>query len=139
MTLSEMIKTYIDEHALTYEQFGNMCGLSKGYVSMLIKNKNPKTGKPPVPSVTTYQNIAEALGMSLDDLFRQIDDAPIYVGDSTQEKLNEIGAELTAKTPQIRMVSGNMEHLPQEYQDRIVGYVQALVEEYKNDTSKKEG
>lgn len=44
MTLSDFVKEYRKEHDLSQRQFAAICGLSNGYISMLEKNMNPKTG-----------------------------------------------------------------------------------------------
>lgn len=126
MEFNEKIKELRIQRGLTLQQVGDVVGVGKSTVRKWENGDIKNMGRDKI------ELLAHALGVD-----------PAYLmgweEDSAQEKLNEIGAELTAQTPQIRMVSGNMEHLPQEYQDRIVGYVQALVEAYKNDISKEEG
>lgn len=79
MSLGELILNYIKEHDMTYETFAEQCGLSKGYISMLTNNRNPRTGKAPTPSVETYRNIANAMGKSLTDLLKITEsDTPSY-------------------------------------------------------------
>jgi repressor LexA len=68
MGLGQIVKTYLDEHGLSLQQFGDKCGMSKAYVSMLIRGKNPTTGKPVSPTIDTYRAIAPAMGMSLMEL-----------------------------------------------------------------------
>lgn len=72
MTLGELIKAYCDEHGLSMQRFAENAHVSKGYISMLIKGRNPSTGKPPVPTVKTLNGIAEAMGVSPYDLLGQI-------------------------------------------------------------------
>ena len=74
MDLGQIVKTYIDEHGLSLQQFGEKCGMSKAYVSMLIRGKNPTTGKPVSPTIDTYRAIAPALGMTLMELLHQTED-----------------------------------------------------------------
>lgn len=95
MILGELIKKYIDEHSMSYEEFGKTCGISKGYVSMLINNRNPKTDKPPVPKIKTYMAIAQSMNMTLDELFRTIDDAPVQIADETDEQAASLPDYLT--------------------------------------------
>ena len=82
MTIGEIIKKYCSEHGLSYQQFAQASKVSKGYISMLINGRNPKTGKPMKPTIETYINIAEAMGMTVDQLFEIMDDAPVYFGPS---------------------------------------------------------
>lgn len=79
MTLSDLLLKYIKDNGLTYESFAQKCNLSKGYISMLINNRNPKTGKPPIPTIETYLNIAEALGITVGELLSVTEkDTPTY-------------------------------------------------------------
>ena len=78
MTLGEAVHNYRQEHGLTMNEFAKLCQMSKGYISMLEKNKNPRNGKPIVPSIATYSNIATAMNIKVDDLMRMIDkDQPV--------------------------------------------------------------
>ena len=73
MTLGDVIKTYRTEHSLSMDEFAKRSGLSKGYISMLEKNRNPKTGKPIIPSILTYQSVAKAMSTSVDVLMKTVD------------------------------------------------------------------
>ena len=44
MKIGDLIQKYRAEHDMSQRQFAIMCGLSNGYISMLEKGKNPKTG-----------------------------------------------------------------------------------------------
>ena len=44
---------------------------------MLEKGVNPNTGEPITPTIPQYQKIARGLGVSINDLFSMIDDAPV--------------------------------------------------------------
>ena len=68
MTLSDFVKEYRKEHDLSQRQFAAICGLSNGYISMLERNLNPKTGLPLTPSLPALKKISTAMGMSLGDL-----------------------------------------------------------------------
>ena len=81
MTLGILISQYMTAHGLTYATFAALAKVTKGYISMLVNNKNPKTGKPPVPQLKTYNNIAQAMGMTVEELFKTIDDAPVDLSD----------------------------------------------------------
>lgn len=80
MKLSELIVEYRREHDLSQRQFALQCGVSNGYISMLEKERNPKTGEPIVPSMQHYAKIAKGMGISLQELFQRIDDAPVSLG-----------------------------------------------------------
>lgn len=79
MTIGELIQNYCASHGITNQQFAEACHVSKAYISMLVNGKNPKTGKPPVPTVKTYQKIADAMGMTMNDLLSETEkDTPSY-------------------------------------------------------------
>ena len=46
MTLGDIIKRYRNDHALSMDAFSERSGISKAYISLLEKNRHPKTGKP---------------------------------------------------------------------------------------------
>ena len=73
MTLGDVIKTYRMEHSISMDEFAKRSGLSKWYISMLEKNRNPKTGKPIIPSILTYQSVAKAMSTSVDVLMKTVD------------------------------------------------------------------
>lgn len=74
MTLGEFIKKYRDDNKLSMDQFAKMSGVSKAYISVLEKNKRPKTGKPVTPSIPIVKNIAKAMNVSFDELFNMLED-----------------------------------------------------------------
>ena len=72
MTLGEVIAAYRKEHGLSMEKFSERSGISKGYVSMLERNRTQR-GDEPSPSFEMYRNVAKAMGMDVDALIRQVD------------------------------------------------------------------
>lgn len=60
MTLRELVMDFRKEHGISQRQFANMCGLSNGYISMLERNSNPKTGLPVTPSLTALKKSLRA-------------------------------------------------------------------------------
>ena len=77
MTLGTLVAVFRKEHDLSQRQFAMRCGLSNGYISMLEKNNNPKTGLPVTPSLTALKKIAQGMNMSLDELLSLADDMPV--------------------------------------------------------------
>lgn len=73
MTLGEIVKAYRTQHRLTMEQFAQKSGLSKGYISMLEKNRNPNSNKPIVPSLETIQSVAAAMCVDLTQVLAQME------------------------------------------------------------------
>jgi transcriptional regulator with XRE-family HTH domain len=74
MTLGEFVLNYRLKCGLSQRQFAIRCGVSNGYVSMIEKNINPKTQQPLVPSIPVLTKIASGMGLSLNELFRLVDD-----------------------------------------------------------------
>ena len=77
MKLGDLIKEYRKLHCLSQRQFAINCGVSNGYVSMLERGANPKTGKPVIPNVYQIKKLADGMGMSITDVLEIADDMPI--------------------------------------------------------------
>lgn len=73
MTLGEIIKDYRIKNNLSMDAFSRKSGISKAYISLLEKNKHPKSGKPISPSVQCIKQAADAMNMDFDILSFQID------------------------------------------------------------------
>ena len=73
MTLGEMIKRYRKENDLSMDAFAKRSGISKAYISLLEKNKHPKTGKPIAPSIQSIKQAADGMNMDFNSLFRELD------------------------------------------------------------------
>ena len=97
MTLGDVIKTYRTEHILSMDEFAKRSGLSKGYISMLEKNRNPKTGKPIVPSILTYQSVAKARSTSVDVLMKTVDKEQLVSLEQTSTPTSDNLPELTQR------------------------------------------
>lgn len=99
MTIGEFIKAYREKNELSQRQFADKSGVSNGYISMLEKNENPKTGQPLSPSMPVLKKIASAMGMTVNDLCSFVDDMAIDLGttvmdfEDVQEKLRMILTE----------------------------------------------
>ena len=72
MTLGDLIKAYRAAHGLTMQEFANLSGLSKAYVSMLEKNKHPQNNKEIIPSIDTFNKVARAMNISLNVNFSKV-------------------------------------------------------------------
>ena len=80
MNIKEYVYNYRKEHSLSMQAFGDMCGLSRAYISILEKGINPTTGKPFIPTIDTLKKIAEVTGTDLDSLLKMLDDTqPVIV------------------------------------------------------------
>ena len=72
MKLGEIIQYYRATHSMSMDEFARISGISKSYISLLEKNKHPKTGEPITPSVTIIDQAAKAMGLSFDDVFKML-------------------------------------------------------------------
>jgi len=79
MNLGQIVKKYRDENSMSMDDFSKKSGLSKGYISMLEKNKNPRTGEPIVPSIDTINKVATALGVPFDEAFNMLGDQSVKI------------------------------------------------------------
>ena len=127
MTLGEIVKEYREKQGLSQRQFASACNLSNGYISMLEKNVNPKTGQPMAPSLLAIKKIADMMHVSLNDLLSQADDMPVGVFDDNDE---------SSETPTVEIGSGRMmefcelfERLPMNKQALIIQEMKGLLKE----------
>lgn len=73
MTLGNIIKEYRTSHEMSMDTFSERSGISKAYISLLEKNKHPKTGKEIAPSIQCIKQVADAMNMDFNDLFNMLD------------------------------------------------------------------
>lgn len=79
MKFGEWLYNYRKNHALSMQAMGNICGLSKQYISVLEKGINPATKKPFIPSAETIKKISRATNTDIDVLFSLLDDQDIVI------------------------------------------------------------
>ncbi|MBQ2764547.1 MAG: helix-turn-helix domain-containing protein [Firmicutes bacterium] len=73
LTLGDLIKKYREETKSSMDDFAEKSGLSKGYISMLEKNLNPKTGLPIAPSLQTIKQASIGMNMDFETVLTMID------------------------------------------------------------------
>jgi len=76
MTIGEIIKNYRDSLGITMDDFSAKSGLSKGYISMLEKNENPRTKLPIMPTTKTLSCVSSAMGISVSELMQRLNETP---------------------------------------------------------------
>ena len=92
MTLGDIIKDYRKKQHLSMDAFSERSGISKAYISLLEKNKHPKTGKTIAPSIQCIKQAADGMNMDFNVLFGMID------GDvSLKDESTDTSSELTAR------------------------------------------
>ena len=110
MKLSEVVKKYRDEHGMSMDAFAKVCGLSKSYISMLENERNPKSGKPIIPTIITLKKIANGMNVDLDYLISETDDQQIDISSNSELSFEE--AMLLKK---FRMLNSNGKRNVLEY------------------------
>ena len=86
MKLSDLIIEYRTRMNISQREFSRKCDLSNTYISFIENEKNPKTGRPVVPTLEQYKKLADGMGISVQRLFELLDDdAPVDLGGSSSE------------------------------------------------------
>lgn len=130
MNLGEIIKKFRDDNELSMDKFAKMSGLSKAYISVLEKNKRPKTEKPVTPSIPVIKNVAEAMNMSFDELFNMLEDNQIVsIGlDDVIKKITEVSVQLHTDR-QIKVYDYATEQLREQNNNNNVVDINDYIEE----------
>lgn len=79
MQLGDIIKKYREDHGLSLRAFSDLSGVSNSYLSMLESGKHPRSGRPIVPTLTKLNQLADAMGLRVDDLIQEMDDMPVKI------------------------------------------------------------
>lgn len=72
MNLGEYINYYMISHDISMRQFAKSADISHSYISYIINGKTPR-GTKPVLTMDKYIKIANAMGMSVNELFDKVD------------------------------------------------------------------
>lgn len=91
MTLGDIIKEYRKTQHLSMDAFSERSGISKAYISLLEKNKHPKTGKAIAPSVQCIKQAADGMNMDFNKLFSMID-GDVSLKDDLPDAVPELNA-----------------------------------------------
>ena len=116
MTLGDIIRSYRETNNITLGEFANACSLSKGYISMLENNINPRNNKPISPTLPSMAKVASGMGIDLDVLLKMLDKKqPVQlVSDKTESSMPAFTIDY--KTPDT----------DKEFQQRIALYAKFL-------------
>lgn len=96
MNLGDIVKQYRTAQGLSQRAFALRSGLSNSYVSMIENNMNPKTCQPIIPSLIVIRKVANTMGVTIDDILRQMDDVDVSLSadDCSSPMLDELDAEI---------------------------------------------
>ena len=97
MKLSEIVKNYRLTHGLSLRAFARRCGVSHTAISRIEAEQN-SIGNPFVPTVETLVGIADAMGMSLNDLLHMIGDEDVYISEADELR------DMLRDNPDMRML-----------------------------------
>ena len=113
MTLGEIVRSYRTDHSMNMQEFANKCGLSKAYISILERNYNPSSGKPPVPSLGTIRAIAKAVETNFNDVFCALDDNQLV---SLEPSLDEVTTQEAFSDKEIQLIDAYRKASPDDQQ-----------------------
>lgn len=86
MKLSTILIEYRNRMQISQRELARRCDLSNSYISFIENEFNPRTGKPIVPTLEQYQKLANGMGLSVQQLFEQLDkDAPVDLHATTPD------------------------------------------------------
>ncbi len=106
--IREIIADHLHNSNLSLTKFAKNCDLSPSYMSQVIRNRNPTTGRPPVLTIEAYSKIANGMDISLDDLLLMLKDSPIELNRNAKgnAQIINIGDMQRHKIPLIGSVAG---------------------------------
>lgn len=129
MTLGDILKKYREENNISMDDFSQLSSLSKGYISMLENNINPRNNKPIAPTLPTMKKISTGMGIDVDTLLKMLD--------SDQEislENNENAKTITGIGRRIKEAR-NALNMTQEELAKSLGVTVSTVANYENGTS----
>ena len=83
MEIKNVLKNYRAENKISQREFARRSGLFNSLISILEMGVNPQTGKKITPDLNTYKKLADAMGMTVHQLFE-------IIGDSEYVSLKEM-------------------------------------------------
>lgn len=119
MTLGNVISEFRNLNNLTMEEFSKMSGLSKSYISMLERNRDPR-GNTINPSIEVMDKVANAIGVDLDTMVQTIDQDVIVntsTSKSSSEWIDNLDADADAKWKFFKYC---YEHASKEDRERVL-------------------
>lgn len=137
MTLGDFVRAYRAEHKMNIRDFANQSGLSPAYISILERNINPASGKPPVPSLETIQAVARVICIDFNDIISALDrdqeialessDAVPLPTPSPKRRKNVAKPKKNGSSPILRAITTSLNQLNEDGQKKVSDYVNDLV------------
>lgn len=131
MKLSDLIIEYRSRMNISQREFSRQCDLSNTYISFIENEKNPKTGRPVVPTLEQYKKLADGMGISVQRLFELLDDdAPVDLSGSSESTETAHPDEPLIRNPEIRLLASRLDRLPKEQRDQALDVFNAMYHKY---------
>ena len=129
MKLSQIVTDYRRRMNISQREFSRRCDLSNVYISFIENEYNPRTGRPITPTLEIYQKIANGMGMTVHQLFEQLDeDAPVNLGITDSENRNDPPEEI--HTEEARILAKGIDKLPKEQREQALSVMRAMFVKY---------
>ncbi|AIF86096.1 TPA: helix-turn-helix domain-containing protein [Streptococcus agalactiae] len=125
MHLGKYIKKYRDTNNLSMAEFAKESGISKAYVSILEKNRDPRNGKEIIPSIPIIKKVSDTIGISFDDLLNSLDENQIVA-------LNETKTEKNLTSSTLQKITSTSSQLEQPRQEKVLSFANEQLEEQNN-------
>lgn len=148
MHLGEIIKEYRNKNNLSMGDFAEKSGISKAYISILEKNRDPRNGKKVTPSIPIIKKAALGMNVTFDELFNSLDNDTVVSFKSspllsqiteTAAKLHEPRQEkvLTFTQDQLDKQEGRVKEILSYYDFTCYGAVSAGTGEWLGEEQKE--
>ena len=122
MTLGDIVKKYREQNNITLGEFANTCALSKGYISMLENNINPRNNRPISPTLPSMAKIAAGMGIELDTLLKMLD------GKQSVQLIEDNAEQTTTVFPYCKEILDVCEQLSPANRSRVLSYSKKLLD-----------
>ena len=131
MKLSQIVTDYRRRMQISQREFARRCDLSNSYISFIENEYNPRTGRPIVPTLEIYQKIAIGMGVTVHQLFEQLDeDAPVDLGINPVAKDDAPAAGDEFHTDEARILAKGIDKLPKEQREQALSVIRAMFVKY---------
>ena len=116
MRLGEVIKNYLEEHDMSLRSFAKKADITPTNLSYIVNGRTPR-GNAQAPTITTYQKIAKAMGITTDELVGMVDDKIVW------------GSKQTLSDDDFEIIE--LFHKASERDKKLI---RSILDEYKEDT-----
>lgn len=131
MTLGDILKQYRERNEVSMEEFSKQSSLSKGYISMLENNINPRNNKPIAPTLPTIQKIANGMNIDIDVLLKALDSEQEISLDSDITTDNSSPSIYTCMGQRIKQRRTTMGYTQDELASKL-GLQKSAIAKYEN-------